>query len=387
MTPNRTGFLCRTMTSFSGLLLLPSNSRRLCNRSQGICRSKTVICSACETNKIGPVDAVTDLDRDEKVNSDEILTMMQKLECELLHANVRTDMRRIEFEYMLRRDQMKKRYQDGLAGLAAKKIPVSARYHPFSKKEKKQRQISASPASELTQRQKLLQWAYNHGNIWAKTFLHTRNTKKVPDDLRIKTDYLLKHENDLCSSLASSPLHRHSGLPLRRIWLCESFPSNSSSRHAFSSSQLFSVFQVQQTARAKERCCSHPNPLSRVFCRTRPVHHWRHFFAHLLRPAADESRCRRVRRFRLGLISSVLTNLGGTDLLVVDDQIPFQAVAIEWSEEQKCWCIRAMYPNVQFTLEEETTMGMNEGQAKLKPSTYFSIGEHTFYFSTAIDKT
>lgn len=78
-------------------------------------------------------------------------------------------------------------------------------------------------------------------------------------------------------------------------------------------------------------------------------------------------------------------NLGGTDLIVVDDQIPFQAVAIEWNEEQKCWCIRSMYPTVQITLEEEKTMGINEGQAKLKPSTYFSIGNHTFSFSTAID--
>ena len=70
---------------------------------------------------------------------------------------------------------------------------------------------------------------------------------------------------------------------------------------------------------------------------------------------------------------------------MVDDHIPLQAVAIEWSEEQKCWYIRAMYPNVQFTLEEETTMSINEGQAKLKPSTYFSIGSHSFSFSTAID--
>lgn len=214
MTLNQTDILCRTMTNFSGLLLLLSNSHRLCNRSQGDDRSKRFICRVSETNKIRPIDAVTNLDRNEEVNSDDILTMMQKLECDLLHANVRTDMRRIEFEYMLRRDQMKKRYQDGLSMLAAKKIPVSSSYHPYSK-QKKPKQITPSLPSQLNQRQELLQWAYNHGNTWAKTYLHTRNTKKVPDNLRIKTDYLLKHENDLCSSLAPSPLHRHSSVPFR----------------------------------------------------------------------------------------------------------------------------------------------------------------------------
>ena len=214
MTRNQTDILCRTMTNFSGLLLLLSNSHRLCNRSLGKDRWKRVICRVCETNKIRPIEAVTNLDRNEDVNSDDILTMMQKLECDLLHANVRTDMRRIEFEYMLRRDQMKKRYQDGLSTLAAKKIPVSSSYHPYSK-QKMQKQIAASHPSQFNQRQELLQWAYNHGNTWAKTFLHTRKTKNVPDNLRIKTDYLLKHENDLCSALASSPLHRHSSVPFR----------------------------------------------------------------------------------------------------------------------------------------------------------------------------
>ena len=214
MTLNQIDILCRTMTNFSGLLLLRFKLHRLYNRFQGEYRSRTLICRVCETNKIGPIDVVTNLDRNEEVNSDDILTMMQKLECDLLHANVRTDMRRIEFEYMLRRDQMKKSYQDGLATLSAKKIPVSSSYYHYSK-QKKPKPVSTSHVSQLTPRQELLQWAYNHGNIWAQTFLHTRNTKKIPDNLRIKTDYLLKHENDLCSPLPFSPRNRHSSVPFR----------------------------------------------------------------------------------------------------------------------------------------------------------------------------
>lgn len=194
---------------------------------------------------------------------------------------------------MLRRDQMKKRYQDGLSTLAAKKIPVSSSYHPYSK-QKKPKQITPSLPSQLNQRQELLQWAYNHGNTWAKTYLHTRNTKKVPDNLRIKTDYLLKHENDLCSSLAPSPLHRHSSVPFRWIWLREPFPSNPSPRHFISRSQLFSVFQVQQTTRTKKRSSAHSNTLSRIFYWKRAVCYWRHFFAYLLRFTEAQSRRGRV---------------------------------------------------------------------------------------------
>ena len=81
---------------------------------------------------------------------------------------------------------------------------------------------------------------------------------------------------------------------------------------------------------------------------------------------------------------SVLVDLGSSNLLVVDDKIPFQAVAIEWNELKKCWCIRVMQPDLVMLLEEQP-VSMKEGQVELKPSTSFTLGSHYFAFSTAID--
>lgn len=144
------------------------------------------------------VQMVSNLDRNEKLNPDSLLTMLQRLECNLLNGDVRSDMRRIEFEYMIRRDHIKRKRQDCLVQLAVKKIPRSDKYHEYPE-YKKPAKSSSSSRSELTHRQELLQWAYNHGNTWSKTYLNSRNTKVVPENLHIKLDYLRQHEDDLCT--------------------------------------------------------------------------------------------------------------------------------------------------------------------------------------------
>lgn len=144
------------------------------------------------------VQMVSNLDRNEKLNPDSLLTMLQRLECNLLNGDVRSDMRRIEFEYMIRRDHIKRKRQDCLVQLAVKKIPRSDKYYVYPE-YKKPAKSSSSSRSELTHRQELLQWAYNHGNTWSKTYLNSRNTKVVPENLHIKLDYLRQHEDDLCT--------------------------------------------------------------------------------------------------------------------------------------------------------------------------------------------
>ena len=54
------------------------------------------------------IEQVTDLNRDENCNADTILTILQRYEVDLLHADAMKDMRRLEYEYLTRREIRKK---------------------------------------------------------------------------------------------------------------------------------------------------------------------------------------------------------------------------------------------------------------------------------------
>lgn len=159
-------------------------------------------------------------DRNEANNSDRILSLMQRSEYDLLHPNVRTDMRRLEFESMISSSIQRKKKARNLEEIQSMEIPCSTTYYPYpsssihqditsyslspSKKRSSQHKFSFanfnlnSNNQSLSTRQKLLCWAYDHSNSWNKTFNSSRSTKSLPTNKQIKRDFVKENEKELC---------------------------------------------------------------------------------------------------------------------------------------------------------------------------------------------
>ena len=136
------------------------------------------------------IEQVTDLNRDENCNADTILTILQRYEVDLLHADAMKDMRRLEYEYLTRREIRKKERASRLTKLQELKVPMSMKYRSLSR--------NASPSS-LTNRQKLLKWAYDNSTMWNSSFLINTSAKKLLTDMSLKESFLKSHEDDLCA--------------------------------------------------------------------------------------------------------------------------------------------------------------------------------------------
>lgn len=151
------------------------------------------------------IEQVTDLNRNEDCNADTILTILQRYEVDLLHADAMKDMRRLEYEYLTKREIRKKERASRLAKLQELKVPMSMKYsaYPDSAKNRSatiERSLSrnASPSS-LTNRQKLLKWAYDNSTMWNSSFLINTSAKKLLTDMSLKESFLKSHEDDLCA--------------------------------------------------------------------------------------------------------------------------------------------------------------------------------------------
>lgn len=145
--------------------------------------------------------------KNDTINSDTILTLIQRVEFELLHPDVQKDMRRLEYEYyILSKRLSKKRSQDERA-IQELEIPSSSCYYPYKQPKYhydysfKTISQKISNDSQLTSRQELLCWAYNHTHTWAKTFPTSRSQHKLRDDLHINESFVKKNEKELCKSI------------------------------------------------------------------------------------------------------------------------------------------------------------------------------------------
>lgn len=159
-------------------------------------------------------------DRNEANNSDSILSLMQRCEYDLLHPNVRTDMRRLEFEYMISSSLQHKKKSRNLDQIQTMEIPCSTSYYPCpssskhseacnhslspSKKHTSQHKYSFanfnlnSTSKAFTTRQKLLCWIYDHGNFWTKASPSCRSSKPLPSNKHIKKEFVKENEKELC---------------------------------------------------------------------------------------------------------------------------------------------------------------------------------------------
>lgn len=150
------------------------------------------------------IEQVTDLNRDENCNADTILTILQRYEVDLLHADAMKDMRRLEYEYLTRREIRKKERASRLTKLQELKVPMSMKYSAYPDAAKNRlatidRSLSRNASSSLTNRQKLLKWAYDNSTMWNSSFLINTSAKKLLTDMSLKESFLKSHEDDLCA--------------------------------------------------------------------------------------------------------------------------------------------------------------------------------------------
>ena len=163
------------------------------------------------------IDDTISIKKNDILNSDTILSLIQRAEFELLHPDVQKDMRRLEYEYFIVSKKWSKKRVRNEQLIQELNIPSSSSYysskHPkcnrtFSFKSITQNSIDPS---KLTSRQQLLRWAYNHGDLWAKTFSASRSSKHLPSNLHIKDSAIQTKEKELCKAFLSL-LTRHACL-------------------------------------------------------------------------------------------------------------------------------------------------------------------------------
>ena len=154
------------------------------------------------------VSQVSNLDQNEKVKPDTILSIILRSESDLLHADVLNDMRRIEYENLVKRYQQKKKLLQSREHLQKLGVPYSNMFHE-SKSINLQSNMKFKKEPSLSVRQRLLAWAYDHPNIWSKTFTNCRSARQLPEDLHLKSSYLKEHEKELCNEYISHVIDRH----------------------------------------------------------------------------------------------------------------------------------------------------------------------------------
>ena len=151
------------------------------------------------------IQSVSLFSRDEKVNPEAILSTAQRVESDLFCTQVFMDMRRLEYDCKISSTIRKKKREQELCLVHDKHIPFSSKFHSYPKRKKSVHPfplhfaITGDSSKQLTNRQELLAWAYNHGDIWAKTFLNGKLTQTVPGNLHIRNSFLKEEENNLCT--------------------------------------------------------------------------------------------------------------------------------------------------------------------------------------------
>ena len=115
-------------------------------------------------------------------------------------------MRRLEYEYFVASKLASKKRKLDKERAEEMSIPSSSSFDSTPERFDRKRCNSFSfffqnaKTKPQNHRQELLEWAYNHGNIWAKTFSHSHqvSSSSIPSNLQIKSDFLQKNQNELC---------------------------------------------------------------------------------------------------------------------------------------------------------------------------------------------
>ena len=141
-----------------------------------------------QSSYLDVISEVSDLHRDEKCNSDAILTILQRSEVDLLHSGALKDMRRTEYEYFTRREVRKKERARNLSLLQKMRVPMSTTYRPYP---------------PHTNRQQLLKWVYSNSALWNSTW-QSAKAAPLPTDVVLKDSFLREHEDDLCAHSPSA---------------------------------------------------------------------------------------------------------------------------------------------------------------------------------------
>lgn len=153
-------------------------------------------------NQSHHLESVSIIDRNDAVNSDSVLTVLQRAEYELLHPAIRKDMRRLEYEYFVSSSQNKRKLNKDRDQGREWSIPCSNTYHPYPRIDKqKSSSFRCIPThhstKKLSSRQNLLCWIYNHTNSWTK-MLSASRPSIISNTMHIKEKYVKKHEKELC---------------------------------------------------------------------------------------------------------------------------------------------------------------------------------------------
>lgn len=155
-----------------------------------------------QSSYLDVISEVSDLHRDEKCNSDAILTILQRSEVDLLHSGALKDMRRTEYEYFTRREVRKKERARNLSLLQKMRVPMSTTYRPYPPHTEKQ-PSACKRCAPLTNRQQLLKWVYSNSALWNSTW-QSAKAAPLPTDVVLKDSFLREHEDDLCAPSPSA---------------------------------------------------------------------------------------------------------------------------------------------------------------------------------------
>ena len=98
-------------------------------------------------------------------------------------------------------------------------------------------------------------------------------------------------------------------------------------------------------------------------------------FQHM-NPAIEEFICSTSFTYRC------LENIGGVNLVVVDNHIPLFALNICWVEQKKQWCAHLLSSQVAFQVNEQSYT-MNDGEVPLGEQARLLLGNTEILFSSA----
>lgn len=282
---------------------------------------------------------------------DAILSLMLRSECDLLHADILNDMRRLEMLNFVKRRKREKAIQESRKRLQDLHVPYASRFHeqPISKTQLQSVNWGVTEQSP-SRRQQLLQWAYRHASTWSRSFANCRCSTQLPKTLDVDTDYIQKHEKELCryfalgsfvdtlafgldeygySHLSPLALVQDTLLRVQKVRVMEEYKQPLHSRQAFGRismcHHLFwidrDVFRVGAFDSETLEHLKQLNPAVEEFVHSRPF------------------------------TRSVLPNIHGCDMVFVDDSLPTICFEIRYSAESKGWVLVVLRDGIEVVVD------------------------------------
>lgn len=290
----------------------------------------------------------------ETASPDAILSLMLRSECDLLHADIINDMRRLEMLNFVKRRKKEKAIRESRKRLQDLHVPFASHFHEQPISKAPLLPVNWTPVEpSLSRRQQLVQWAYRHASTWSKSFANRRCSVQLPKTLDVDTDFIQKHEKELCRSclldsfldtlafgldeygyshLSPLALVQDTLLRVQKVRMMEEYKQPLHSRQAFGRiSMRHHLFWVDKDVFRVGTFDS------------QTLEHLK-----LLNPAVEE-----WLRF-LPLIRSVLPNLHGCDMAFVDDSLPATCFEIRYSVESKGWVLVALREGVEVIVDNHS---------------------------------